>query len=420
MIETLIITLREGLEAAIIVSIIVTFLQQQNRRDLLPAVWTGLISALVLGVVGVFAIPVLLARLHMNEEAYEGLLYIGGSVLVASFLVWLYRHRGWASGVRQRAQTTLSHRWARVGFFLLTFIMVFREAVETMLFIGAISLTSTWLLQWLGFLMGASLAVLFGLAMVRGSRWVPIQRIFRLSLIVLVVLLFQFVVAGLHELIEAEWIPGGPVEMAIIGPVVNNHMVVFAVILGIILVWAIFSRSPESQGAEASNTRAARRLLLAEVRTFRRWRLGLIVLATLSAGALLGFYLYQRPPAMARAQTLVPQSSEVRIPVTSIPLRKVVYYEVEAGTTSYRLLLLQPKTGDYRVTLDACTLCGPKGYYQKGDKVICRHCGAPLIPETVGQPGGCNPVPIQFKLDGETIRVSVRDIEEAFAQVAHR
>lgn len=68
-------------------------------------------------------------------------------------------------------------------------------------------------------------------------------------------------------------------------------------------------------------------------------------------------------------------------------------------------MLQSPATGKLTVDLDACAICKPDGYGQAEGSVICYYCKTLIPLETVGKPGGCNPVPIQFteKADGVVI-----------------
>lgn len=418
MVETAIITLREGLEAALIVTIILTVLRQRGRADLQPWVLAGLLSATALAVGGVFWIPELLSRWRVNEEAYEGTLYLVGSLLVGSFLIWLYRHRGWASGVREAAQRRLARRSAGLALMVLTFLMVFREALETLVFVAAISFSTVWLLQVFGFLVGLVLAVVFGWAFYRGSRWVPLPQIFRLSLIVLAILTVQFLVTGIHEWVEAEILPGGPTEMAIIGPIVNNQMIIFTVLLGIVALFMVASRStPEALTAlddpVGQDPAVVQRRQQSRWRQYRRWRWVLLGTTAVAAFSLTGFYLYTKAPPMEPAQPLTVQGDRVVIPVEQIPVRRIAFFGVTVGDTQMRLLAVRLDETTVRVALDACVLCGPKGYYQRGQQVYCRNCAAPLVFETIGIAGGCNPIPVPFEVRGAEVWVRLKDIQAA-------
>ena len=95
MFEALVVTLREGVEAALVVGIIAAFLKKQGAERYLGVVWAGIAAAAAASLGGAY----LLYRAAVNEEAFEGLLYMGSAVLVATLLVWMWRHRGrWVVG----------------------------------------------------------------------------------------------------------------------------------------------------------------------------------------------------------------------------------------------------------------------------------------------------------------------------------
>src|SRR4051794_41753724 len=86
MFEALIVTLREGVEAVLVVGIIVAFLRREGYERYLGAVWSGIAAATAASLAGAF----FLYRWAVNEELFEGLLYLGSAVIVGSMvgLVW--------------------------------------------------------------------------------------------------------------------------------------------------------------------------------------------------------------------------------------------------------------------------------------------------------------------------------------------
>jgi uncharacterized membrane protein len=67
--------------------------------------------------------------------------------------------------------------------------------------------------------------------------------------------------------------------------------------------------------------------------------------------------------------------------------------------------------GRLQTCADACEICGDQGYYQMGDEVICRNCTAPIPPHTLGRSGGCNPIPIAARLEGDRLRIGASELE---------
>ena len=231
MLEALVITLREGVEAALVVGIIVTFLRREGLERHLKAVWIGIGAAVVGSFAGAFA----LYRAAVNEEVFAGLLYLTSAIVVASMAAWMWRHSQGLSGEIKGSLGTIV-RGERlgsvgVGIFVFTFLMVAREGVETVLFLSALSLSSGGLMALLGAAIGIGLAVLFGVLFVRGSLRIDLRRFFAITGIALVVFVIQLLCNAYHELSEAGWLPANPRTMAVLGPLVRNEFFFFAAVL---------------------------------------------------------------------------------------------------------------------------------------------------------------------------------------------
>ncbi|HEY0781642.1 MAG TPA: FTR1 family protein, partial [Thermoanaerobaculia bacterium] len=238
MFEALVVTLREGVEAALVVAIIVAFLRREGYDRYLPAVFWGIGTATLATLAGAY----LLYRAALNEEVFEGLLYLGSAVLVGSMTVWMIRHSHGLSGeMKGSLARILSRPGARsvfAGLFLFTFLMVFREGVETALFLSALSLSTSGLAALLGVVIGLGAATLFGVLFVRGSLRIDLGRFFRITGIALAIFLVQLLVNGYHELSEAGWLPANATTMATVGPLVRNELffVVAVLVLPLLLL----------------------------------------------------------------------------------------------------------------------------------------------------------------------------------------
>ena len=71
-----------------------------------------------------------------------------------------------------------------------------------------------------------------------------------------------------------------------------------------------------------------------------------------------------------------------------------------------RFFLYQKPDGKVATVLDACEICGPVGFYKGSQGVICKNCAAPINPQSVGMPGGCNPIPLKAEVTGDAIVIS--------------
>jgi uncharacterized membrane protein len=82
-----------------------------------------------------------------------------------------------------------------------------------------------------------------------------------------------------------------------------------------------------------------------------------------------------------------------------------------SGGTAVRFIIIKKNESAYGVGLDACDICGPTGYYQRGDQVICKLCDVVINISTIGFPGGCNPVPLKFVVSDGKMKINTEDLE---------
>src|SRR6185436_11443418 len=139
MFEALVVTLREGMEGALVLAIALAFLERQGRSGLKAALMAGTLAA----VVGSALLAVFLTRLTYNEELAEGIAMLVGAALVVSLVVWMWRA---APHMRQEieagmAKATTASSGA-LSVFLFAFVMVLREGIETAVFLSAASFST--------------------------------------------------------------------------------------------------------------------------------------------------------------------------------------------------------------------------------------------------------------------------------------
>ena len=408
MFEALVVTLREGVEAALVVGIIVAFLRKEGYERHLGAVWAGIGVATVASLAGAW----LLYRWAVNEEAFEGVLYMSSAIIVGSMMIWMWRHSHSLSGeMKGSLSRILTGKSVGLGLFLFTFLMVFREGVETVLFLSALSLTTSGLMASLGVLIGLSAAVVFGVMFVRGSVRIDLGRFFKITGIALGIFVIQLLINGYHELSEAGWLPATPETMAAIGPLVQNDFFFIATVVALpLLMLLIPGKTREAQPVEEG---AAARLERAQIRRQARARtlgavLGLVILAVLGLG-----YVYAQPPATLSPATPVQVGADgqVRIPLSTFQGLALQRFQttVEGHPVRFIAIPVEEK-GPIATAFDSCLICGPKGYYQEGPTVTCLHCGSAIYTPSIGQAGGCNPVPLKSRVVGNELVLAASDL----------
>lgn len=406
MLEALILTLREGVEAALIVGIIVTTLRKEGQEGYLGAVWAGLGAAVAASFAGAW----LLARAAVNEEAFEGVLYVASAVVVGSFVVWMWRHArsigGRVRGTLGRILAGRNAAWVAAALFAFTFLMVVREGIETVLFLSAVSLTTSGVGAFVGGALGVTAAAVFGVLFVRGSVRIDLGRFFKITGIALGIFVVQLLVNGYHELSEAGWVPANETTMAVVGPLVRYEVFFFGAVLALPLLMLIIpgSRGVEPAAGEASGAEA--RLARAAALRQRRARvaggvLGLAILALLTVG-----FTSSQPAPTRSPATPVSQGADgaVRVPLAGLGLGELHRFAVEVGGETVRFIAVRVEEGDgpgaVVTGLDACLICGDHGYVQDEAGIACLHCHSVIHPPSIGSPGGCNPIPLASRIEG--------------------
>jgi len=211
MLPTFVIGLREGVEAALIVSIIATFLRQEGRKDALRWVWVGVIAAAAI----CLAIGVLLQIVdeELPQKEQEGLETVVGAIavgIVTWMVIWMRRNAA-GLGAELRASTATALREGSVKALIgMAFFAVFREGLETAVFLLAVfQNTDNPGTAGTGAILGLLAAIVIGFALYRGGIKLNLTRFFRFTGVVLALVAAGLVASTLHTAHEAGWINFG-------------------------------------------------------------------------------------------------------------------------------------------------------------------------------------------------------------------
>jgi len=235
--EALVITLREGIEAALVVGLILAYLDRNGWGALSRYVYAGLGLAVVTSIAGAFG----LSRLGVDVEdpLIEGILMAAAAGMVATLVLWMWRAaRNMRRAVEARLETITTQASARRGWGLLafTFLMVAREGIEVVIFLAALSLTAAaGYIQLVGGAIGLALAALFGYLLARGSVRIDFRRFFGVTSLVLALLVVRLLAGSVHELTEAGVLPAAAGGEAIVDFLVEDAISVAILIALIVL-----------------------------------------------------------------------------------------------------------------------------------------------------------------------------------------
>src|ERR1700722_5232080 len=406
MLQAFIVTLREGVEAALIIGITLAYLAKIGRPELKKPVYAALFSAFA----GSIGVAVLLARTQWNQDIFEGWIMLAAAFFVISMIVFMMKTGRKLKGEIEGKVGLLAGRNAGFGLFIFVFLMVLREGVETVLILSAVSLNSTELLSFLGTLLGVGAAVVFGVMFVKGSVRINLQKFFRITTAILFFVAAQLVISGLHELSENGVLPSSKTEMAIVGPIVRNDVFFFVTILALAALMVLFEYK-RREPAAVSASPAERRKATWSARRERLWMASVYASAFVFIFLVTAEFIYAKSvSALSPATEVTFINGQVSIPLTQVQDGDLHRFAAQENGTTVRFWLYQKPDGKIATVLDACEICGAVGFYRGPNGVVCKNCAAPINPQSVGMSGGCNPVPLKAQVTSDAVIIQEADI----------
>jgi len=401
MLQTFIIALREGVEAALVIAIAIAYLKKTGRERLLPMVYRAILA----GVAASCILAWVFTRFQVTEEAYGGWTLLISAVFVLSMVVWMNRN---AKGMKGEIERKLSgggpdapDSGSGWSVFAFVFLMIFREGVETVLLLAAVRLDTSGVLEAVGILLGLGLAVLFGVSFVRGTIRVNLRSFFRITTVILMVVVFQLTITGLHELSEGQILPSSAAEMALIGPIVRDEVFFFIAILALAGAMLLLEWRGRAQPATDRLEGAALRKARWSARRERLWMIGSCTASGLFMLMITAEFIYAKSTSELSAATpLTVTDGIVKIPVSSVSDGNLHRFSAESDGATVRIIVIQRPDKTLATAFDACEICGNKGYFQKGPNVVCRNCASAIFIPTIGVRGGCNPIPLPSSVEG--------------------
>lgn len=208
MAPSLLLSLREGLEAALIIGILLGTLRKIDRNEFKPVIWAGTLSALAVSIVAGAALFRLGASFEGRaEEAFEGVTMLLAAGALTWVILWMHYQsqtigKQLESDIRQAA-----FKSSRKALFALAFLAVVREGIELALILTTASFNAGGLQVIVGAVLGLGLAILLAGLLFNRLIQLDVQKFFRVSSIVLVLFAAGLVAHGVHELNEAGWVP---------------------------------------------------------------------------------------------------------------------------------------------------------------------------------------------------------------------
>ena len=203
-----VLTFREGLEAALIVAIMLGYLRKVGRLDMQWSVWVGAVSAGALAVAFTLLLQVIGAQFDYPAKGiYEGVTSLLAVVMLTSMILWMARQARYIKGSLEHSMKDRLAQGAVWGLLALAFMTVAREGVETALFLSASAFQSSGMETLVGGVVGLLLSGVVAWAVYVAGVRLQLRTFFKVTSILLVVFGAAILRYAIHEFEEVSWVP---------------------------------------------------------------------------------------------------------------------------------------------------------------------------------------------------------------------
>jgi len=198
--------LREAIEAALIVGILLVYVTKIGEKRLKKQVWIGTITGILLSIIVAIIFQFALGGFESYEEIFEGFAMIIASLLLTWMIIWMMKTgKEIQKKLEEKVDVSIKQQ-QKYGILTLALISVLREGVETVLFLAGVGASedSLWIVVWSG-LLGIVVAVVIAILIFYSGKRINLRIFFLITSIILIIVAAGMFTHGIHEFQEIGW-----------------------------------------------------------------------------------------------------------------------------------------------------------------------------------------------------------------------
>jgi len=420
MIKGMALTILSGLDAVILLGFLFGYLKHIKIEN------AGKIAFYALSTGLLFSFSLVYTLKHLSiEKEIEVFFTFTGFLLTAMIILWAFLQK---YGVSEKEKSKDNFILKVLIFVYCLYLGVLYEtqifrvpskiSLDTMQSAG---FDTKQFLIYCGVTTGILLLILFLFALVN-FLWRSRNDLSRhLLLIVNFIYLGKLSIMAVYGLIFVDILPSSPSLISAVAPFYNNiglfsYFFLFAT--GVILILNMFIKTDDHVEYESLN-----RAEIRKIKAMKKKRLFWIKFPATLAGIFIliisaNYISMNRTVSLVPAVPLKPVDGVFEIEKEKVNDGKLHRFSYETtDDITVKFFIINKSKGAYGVVYDACDICGAAGYYQQKDSVICRRCDVLMNKATIGFPGGCNPIPINFRVENGKIYITKKELlkkEEIF------
>lgn len=270
------------------------------------------------------------------------------------------------------------------------------------------------LVGMLSCLLGLALALFAFLAIVRASRILPARALLGVMTAGFMAIMLQQSILIVQIMMARKVLPMSKGMMAVMAPLINQQSWFFYFLLFVTLALPLLLylyRKPAKQ--EGLNPAQYRKLLMLARRQLRWGAVVIVSMVGIFCVATFGKAYADHQEEIVPAIPVTAEQGEVGIALETVNDGHLHRYSYRAANGNVvRFIVIKKGGSAYGVGLDACEICGPTGYYERDNQVVCKLCDVIMNKATIGFKGGCNPVPVEYQVTGGKIVIPAETLEK--------
>lgn len=269
------------------------------------------------------------------------------------------------------------------------------------------------LIRLLGFVFGFGFSVLGGYLVHKAAAALYYGRLLFVFTVQLAAIFLQQIIFLIQIMMARQFLPGGPL-MKVMAPLIDHQSwFIFIVFFITVLVPVTLFLQKKPQRPQGTNPAQYRKILMYAKHKLRWGTAVIISLCIMVAISSYGSVYANKKEILVPAVPVNAVDGNVSVSLDKVNdghLHRFVYKA--SGGEMVRFIVIQKGGSSYGVGLDACEICGATGYYEKDGQVICRLCDVRMNKATIGMKGGCNPIPVEYKVANGSINVTQASLEK--------
>ncbi len=348
-------------------------------------------------------------RNAVSREMLEGLATIIALVGETVILLCLFR------GARENVSKPLKFSVTAVviSLFLYHGFELWLIPVGSVISAVGDYFSTNFLMKILGFIFGTLFALISSFLVYKAADALNNTRLKFVFAVQIAACMIQQIIF-LIQILMARGFLTGEFWMELMSPIINHSSsLIFVIFVAILVVPITLFSQPRPEKSPEYNPAEYRKILAGAIHK-RRWGAGVIAaLFLMTTTSTAGSYIANQEEEIVPAIPVEAENNSVDVDLEVVKdghLHRFVYHASTGENVRYIVIL---KGGSaYGVGLDACEICGATGYFERDNQVICKLCDVQMNKATIGTRGGCNPIPIEYKIEDGKLKVPQAELEK--------